>query len=151
MADRVAGDVVRYGKVDREYGVKLFTTPPEDDGPIWMVNLMSYREKADYADGRESNVTGREADDLYAPLGPLKEIGADHVPQLLVFNKVDRMGREAAVEHDPCGTLSAVYVSAETGAGLDLLRAAIAERARSARVADALPDDLETPVSADLR
>jgi len=79
MADRVAGDVVRYGKVDREYGMKLFTTPPEDDGPIWMVNLMSYREKADYADGRESDVSGREADDLYAPLGPLKAIGAEVV------------------------------------------------------------------------
>jgi GTP-binding protein HflX len=72
----------------------------------------------------------------------LREIGADRVPQLLVFNKVDRMGREAAVEHDPCGTLSSVYVSAETGAGVDLLRTAIAERARSARVADELPDDL---------
>ena len=81
----------------------------------------------------------------------LKEIGADRVPQLLVFNKVDRMGREASVEHDPCGTLSSVYVSAETGAGLDLLRAAIAERARSARVTDELPDDLQSPVRADLR
>jgi GTP-binding protein HflX len=81
----------------------------------------------------------------------LKEIGADRVPQLLVFNKVDRMGREAAVEHDPCGTLSAVHVSAETGAGLDLLRAAIAERARSARITDELPDDLQSPVRADLR
>ena len=29
MADRVAGDVVRYGQVNREYGMQLFTTPPE--------------------------------------------------------------------------------------------------------------------------
>lgn len=81
MADepRVAGQQVRYGQIDREYGVKLFSTPPEDDGPIWMVNFMSYRDKADYADGRDSDITGREADDRYAPIGPLKAIGAEPV------------------------------------------------------------------------
>lgn len=41
-----------------------------------MVNLMSYRERADYADGRASDITGREADDAYMPIGPLKAIGA---------------------------------------------------------------------------
>ncbi len=69
----------RYGKVDMDYAVKLATSAPEDDGPIWMVNLMAYREKADYADGRASDISGREADDLYAPLGPLKAIGAEVV------------------------------------------------------------------------
>jgi hypothetical protein len=77
--DRVAGASVRYGQVNREYGMKLFTTPPEDDGPIWMVNLMSYRATADYADGRASAISGKEADDRYAPLGPLKAIGAEPV------------------------------------------------------------------------
>lgn len=72
----VAGQQVRYGQINREYGMKMFTMPPEDDGPIWMVNLMKYREKADYADGREADISGKEADDLYAPLGPLKAIGA---------------------------------------------------------------------------
>ena len=75
----VAGQQVRYGQINREYGMKMFTMPPEDDGPIWMVNLMKYREKADYADGRSSDISGREADDLYAPLGPLKAIGAEVV------------------------------------------------------------------------
>ena len=74
-----AGAAVRYGQVDREYGMRLATTPPEDDGPIWMVNLMKYREKADYADGRESDISGKEADDRYTPLGPLKAIGAEPV------------------------------------------------------------------------
>ncbi|MEI8238768.1 MAG: hypothetical protein WCI22_05060 [Actinomycetota bacterium] len=77
--DRVAGAGVRYGQVNREYGMRLATTSPEDDGPIWMVNLMSYRDKADYADGRASNVSGKEADDRYAPLGPLAAIGAEPV------------------------------------------------------------------------
>ena len=62
---------VRYGKVNKEYGLRLATTAPDDDGPIWMVNLMSYREQADYADGLESDYSGKEADDKYAPLGPL--------------------------------------------------------------------------------
>ncbi|MEY4339778.1 MAG: hypothetical protein RLZ14_1628 [Actinomycetota bacterium] len=76
---KVAGQKVRYGQIDHEYGMKLATTPPEDDGPIWMVNLMKYREKADYADGRQADISGKEADDLYAPLGPLKAIGAQVV------------------------------------------------------------------------
>ncbi|MBI4933004.1 MAG: hypothetical protein HY828_03940 [Actinobacteria bacterium] len=79
MAERVAGQQVRYGQIDRDYAMKMLTMAPEDDGPIWMVNLMKYREKADYADGRESDITGKEADDRYAPLGPLKAIGAQPV------------------------------------------------------------------------
>jgi len=78
----MAGDranKARDGKIDWEYGATLATTPPDEDGPIWMVNLMSYREKADYADGRTSDISGREADDLYAPFGPLKAIGAEIV------------------------------------------------------------------------
>jgi len=43
---------------------------------MWALNLMKYREVADYADGRESNLTGQEADDAYAPLGPLAAVGA---------------------------------------------------------------------------
>ncbi len=69
----------RYGKIDTNYGIRLATCTPEEDGPIWMVNLMAYRAKADYADGRASDISGREADDLYAPFGPLKAIGAEIV------------------------------------------------------------------------
>ncbi len=69
----------RYGTVNREYGMQLATTPPEKDGPVWMVNLMKYREVANYTDGRETSISGREADDLYAPLGPLAAIGAEVV------------------------------------------------------------------------
>mgnify|MGYP002681775823 CR=1 FL=1 len=54
MSDDVKPDInkakVRYGTVNKEYGFRLATTAPADDGPIWMVNLMSYRAKADYAD-----------------------------------------------------------------------------------------------------
>ncbi len=36
------------------------------DGPVCMVNLLKYREKAVYADGRETDLSGREAYSLYA-------------------------------------------------------------------------------------
>ncbi|MDG1267219.1 MAG: hypothetical protein P8O03_12925, partial [Ilumatobacter sp.] len=55
-------------------------------GPVWMVNLMKYREVADYADGRESTVTGEEADDLYSPLDSLAAVGAAPV----LFGDVDQ-------------------------------------------------------------
>lgn len=72
-------DAPRYGQVDQAYGIKLATTAPEDDGPIWMVNLMKYRDTADYADGRQTSISGREADDIYAPLDVLADIGAEVV------------------------------------------------------------------------
>jgi hypothetical protein len=59
--------------------MKLATTPPDEDGPVWMVNLMKYREVADYADGRTSAISGREADDLYTPRESLAAIGAEIV------------------------------------------------------------------------
>lgn len=68
-----------YGTIDHDYGMKLATTAPDGDGPVWMVNLMRYRAQAHYADGRDSTRTGREADDEYAPLGPLAAVGAEIV------------------------------------------------------------------------
>src|SRR5476649_821135 len=62
----------------------------------------------------------------------LKEIGADHIPQILVWNKIDAAGLEPSVERDEYDKLSRVFISAHTGAGLDLLRAAIVESARNA-------------------
>jgi len=72
-------DGPRYGQVDRDYGMQLATTAPEDDGPVWMVNLMKYREVADYTDGRESSISGQEADDLYTPIESLTAVGAEIV------------------------------------------------------------------------
>jgi GTP-binding protein HflX len=63
----------------------------------------------------------------------LEDIGAGGVPQLLVFNKIDLTGRAAGVERDPCDSINQVSVSATSGAGLELLRAEIAERARAAQ------------------
>jgi GTP-binding protein HflX len=62
----------------------------------------------------------------------LKEIGADHIPQLLVWNKIDAAGLEPAIERDEAGNISRVFISARSGAGLDMLRDAIVEAARRA-------------------
>jgi hypothetical protein len=70
---------VRYGQIDPEYFETLAGTPAEDDGPVWMINLMKYRDVADYLDGREATISGREADDIYAPFGPLAAVGAEIV------------------------------------------------------------------------
>jgi GTP-binding protein HflX len=59
----------------------------------------------------------------------LREIGADHVPQILVWNKIDAAGLEPGVERDEYDKISRVFISAQSGAGLDLLRDAIAETA----------------------
>lgn len=69
----------RYGTVDTDYGLRMAATPPEDDSPVWMINLMKYRQIADYGDGTKSVISGREADDLYAPLDVLADIGAEIV------------------------------------------------------------------------
>ena len=66
----------------------------------------------------------------------LKSIGADHVPQLEIYNKVDLLGEEPRLERDEAGAVKRIWLSAASGAGLDLLREALAERfgARLARV-----------------
>ena len=61
----------------------------------------------------------------------LKEIGADHIPQILVWNKIDAAGLEPALERDEYDKIRRVFISAQTGAGLDLLRQAITEYAKS--------------------
>ena len=38
---------------------------PGPDGPIAMVNLLKFKERAEYADGRETSLTGREAYEIY--------------------------------------------------------------------------------------
>jgi GTP-binding protein HflX len=61
----------------------------------------------------------------------LAEIPAGEAPRVLVWNKIDAAGLEPAVERDQYGRISRVFVSARTGAGLELLRGAIAEFAKA--------------------
>jgi hypothetical protein len=38
---------------------------PGSQGPIYMLNLLKFKEKAEYADGRETDLSGAEAYALY--------------------------------------------------------------------------------------
>jgi GTP-binding protein HflX len=64
----------------------------------------------------------------------LREIGADAVPQLRVYNKLDLTGVAPGVGRDEYGRLQSVYISAQTGAGLELLREALSEILLAGRV-----------------
>ncbi len=57
----------------------------------------------------------------------LEEIGAEVVPQLVVYNKIDLTGEPPRIERSADGRIQRVRVSAESGAGMDLLHAALAE------------------------
>ncbi len=58
----------------------------------------------------------------------LDEIGAGEIPQIQVFNKIDLLPDAAPrIERDAEGRARRVWLSAETGAGVDLLSQAIAE------------------------
>jgi GTP-binding protein HflX len=57
----------------------------------------------------------------------LQDVGAEDVPQLLVYNKLDRLDEPPRLERDADGRPARVWVSALTGAGLDLLREALGD------------------------
>ncbi len=57
----------------------------------------------------------------------LTDIGADQIPRILVYNKIDEAGYEPRVERNEHGTIARVFVSALKRAGLDGLRGAIVE------------------------
>jgi GTP-binding protein HflX len=58
----------------------------------------------------------------------LSEIGAGELPQLVVYNKIDRLGLSPRIERDADGRITQVWISAMQGAGLELLATAIGER-----------------------
>jgi GTPase len=68
----------------------------------------------------------------------LQHIKAEHIPQILLYNKIDRLALAPRIERNATGQVHAVWLSAEQGLGFAELRDAIAERlglrARAARV-----------------
>ncbi|MEO8780032.1 MAG: ribosome rescue GTPase HflX [Rhodanobacter sp.] len=57
----------------------------------------------------------------------LEEIEAGDLPQLQVMNKIDLAGAEPRIERDATGKPVRVWLSAATGAGVNLLREALGE------------------------
>jgi len=57
----------------------------------------------------------------------LHEIGAQNIPQILIYNKIDLQDMPAGVKRDEYGKIVSLNLSAKTGAGIDELRTALAE------------------------
>lgn len=57
----------------------------------------------------------------------LHEVGAQDIPQILIYNKIDLQDLPAGVKRDEYGKIASINLSAKTGAGLDDLRGALAE------------------------
>ncbi len=64
----------------------------------------------------------------------LKQLGAEAVPQIRVYNKIDKLDRPPRANRNRRGEGRAVWLSAATGEGTDLLLEAIANRLRRQRV-----------------
>ena len=78
-----------------------------DRGPIFMVNLLKFREKARYEDGRDSDLSGREAYMRYgsAMQGLLKDSGGSIIfsaeVSFLLIGEVGKMWDMVAIAQYP--------------------------------------------------
>lgn len=74
----------------------------------------------------------------------LRQIQADDIPMITVFNKIDLSEMPEGIQRHPDGTVKSVAVSAVTGQGLDALRGALAEFSAKWREENqSLPRELE--------
>ena len=82
---------------------KLMANPTER---FYMVNLIKYRDRAVYADGRETDLTGREANALYDPLPFIQAMGGRIVYNSAVDQQIDGADdvrwEDVAIVEYPC-------------------------------------------------
>ncbi|MFT7247016.1 MAG: hypothetical protein ACI82A_004398 [Candidatus Azotimanducaceae bacterium] len=80
---------------------------PGPDGPIYMVNLLKFKDKAVYEDGRATDLTGREAYDVYGAAVSvlLKEFGGAAMfaadVERLMLGEVEELWDEVAIAMYP--------------------------------------------------
>jgi GTP-binding protein HflX len=60
----------------------------------------------------------------------LEELGAERIPQIRVYNKIDKLERAPRAGNDRGGECRAVWISAVTGKGIPMLLNTIGERLR---------------------
>ena len=84
--------------------------------------------------------SGARTQQIEAVNAVLAEIGAETIPQVLVWNKIDLTAFTPGLERDEYGKICRVSVSAKTGVGLDLLRVALAEFAAAKQSTAANPE-----------
>ncbi len=121
-----AGGEPASGEVVLSDTVGFITNLPHDLVAAFRATLEATAEADLLLHVIDSASTGRERQ-IEAVDKVLGEIGAEAVPQLRVYNKLDLTGVAPGVGRDEYGKLQDVYVSAQTGAGLELLRDALAE------------------------
>lgn len=103
------------------------------DGPVVMLNLLKFRVQAVYPDGRPSDLTGRQAYDLYAaPMQKVIEDGGGRVlfggdiASLVIGEVADLWDTCVLVEYPSAAAFAAIVTSPEVAeigvhraAGLD--------------------------------
>ncbi|MEL6258621.1 MAG: DUF1330 domain-containing protein [Pseudomonadota bacterium] len=83
------------------------TLQPGPQGPIFMVNLLKFKDKAEYEDGRETDLTGRDAYMIYgrAVVDVLKKFGGTPLfaadVTFLALGKVEELWDEVAIAQYP--------------------------------------------------
>jgi len=74
------------------------------------------------------DVNSAERNDQVAAVNKvLAEVGAQSIPQIVIYIKIDLQGLAAGVRRDEYGNIAAIHLSAKTGVGIDLLREALKE------------------------
>ena len=87
-------------------------------------------------------------DNIFQVMDVLAEIGADEIPRLQVFNKLDLLAQPPRIDRNAEGKPERVWLSAVTGEGVDLLLQAVSELLGE----DMVSEDVElTPEQGGLR
>jgi hypothetical protein len=84
-----------FGTIDTETAGRWLHLSPDEDRHVWMLNLMKYKPVADYGVAGGPAISGKEADDIYAPTAVLDDLGAT-VP--LFGDVVDQVTDDVAWE-----------------------------------------------------
>lgn len=134
----------RYGTPNTGYFASILQRT-DPGGPMWALNFMKHRERAQYADGRETTLSGLEADNEYAPIGPLAAVGARPVFVATVVHQLvgddilwDRIGivryptRRAIIEMSMREDFQAKHVHKEAGVERTIVVASFPEEVTDA-------------------
>ena len=77
----------------------------------------------------------------------IAEIGAQDIPVILIMNKIDQLpeyiGRGPEIRYEKDGSIAKIYLSAQTGEGLDMLREVLANIAQYTDKIRKEPHDIE--------
>ena len=77
----------------------------------------------------------------------IAEIGAQNIPVILIMNKIDQLpeyiGRGPEIRYEKDGSISKIYLSAQSGEGLDMLREVLANIAQYTDKIRKEPHDIE--------